>query len=199
MYQENRRCSYLGEVGDALQGTYKVTCFLKESPSVLLPSLLPFHFNWTRRESIIWADTTSTLEIVPFSVNGRESYGYRIYYGGKGAAAGSLSRLLERFLGMYEITYSALEWIAETSYSQSKLIQLAEDASFEKTSMFGLYEHNNVGVVLLPSQQIHLQVRNQRITNRNFRQHMDRIITTQKAFQSEPLDLFSFLEEVDYA
>lgn len=169
---------------------------MKEGPNVLFPMLLPFQFTWSKGEAVIWKDGQCSFEIVSFSVRGRETNGYRILYKG---AAESFPKLLNKFLGTFELSFSGIEWVADTEHSQSELIRLAEQNQFTYCSMYGLYEYQDVGIVLMPNSQVHLQIRNQRITSRNVLAHMQKIEGISTRFSRQPLDLFSVMEGVEYA
>lgn len=168
---------------------YRITCFLREEPSVLFPMLLPMNFHWTERHSITWSSEGLYFKIVPFLIAGREKSGYRIHFNGR---PDEFQYLLDQFLGNFQLKFSGIEWVHESEKSQDELIRLAERHKFKRSSIRGIFENEQVGVVLLPTNAVHLQVRNQEITLRNLTAHMQLIDQTAAAFLERPLDLFSF-------
>lgn len=168
---------------------YKLTCFMKEDHNILFPMLLPLRFKWSERQSVVWEDGENYFRIVPFAVNGRETKGYRIYFKG---SSESFRYLINQFLGCFKPTISAIEWISNTDKSQSELIRLAKQKRYLPCSMYGIYEHDGVGIVLMPNSEIHLQIRNQPITFRNLPHFLEKLNGISSSFTETPYDLFSF-------
>ncbi|MEK3977336.1 hypothetical protein MKZ20_21775 [Psychrobacillus sp. FSL K6-2684] len=182
-----------------MQPYYRVTCFMEKEPSEIFPLLLPLHFKWAERESIVWEKNGIRLQIIPFSSKGSDSMGYRILYHGN---PDTFVKLMDHFLGGFTPFFSGIEWINQTKNSQESLVKLAEEERYERCSMYGLYEHKGVGIVLMPSGEVNLQVRNRKINSFNLSKLMYCIESVAAAFQPKAVDLFSFLEkeqEVYYA
>lgn len=173
---------------------FKLSCFMKEEPAILFPLLLPMHFKWSDNHSITWKNEGTEFTIIPFSTRGREIVGYRIVFTGTPEA---FDYLLDQFLSRFKPLISGIEWIHSSDKSQSELIRLAENSPYLRCSQYGLYEHKGIGIVLLPSSEINLQIRNQSITTRNVLQHMRAIEETASVFLPKTIDLFSFAEGVE--
>lgn len=167
---------------------------MKEESNILFPLLLPLNFKWTKRQTVIWEDGSTSFEVAPFKVNGRESYGYRVLYSGSSEV---FQYLFDRFLGCFKPTISGIELVWQSDQSQNDLISKAEK-HYKRGSMFGLYEDGEVGIILMPTSEVNLQVRNQAITGRNIRKFMNRMDCVATTFRRNPVDLFSFMEGVEY-
>jgi len=137
---------------------YRLTCFIKEEPHVLFPLLLPLRFKWSNRESITWSDEVTEFKIIPFATKGRETMGYRIHFKGTPDAC---QYLMDQFLSSFNPTISGIEWVHESDKNQSELIKAAERSNYLRGSLYGLFEHKGIGIVVLPTNDIHLQIRNQ--------------------------------------
>lgn len=172
--------------------TFRLTFFTKEEPAVLFPLLLPYHFKWGKQNSIIWEKEGTCFQIIPFSSRGTESMGYRILYTGN---PDTFVYLADQFLGSFEPSYSAIEWMYESGHAQEELVKLAEKNKYTRCSMYGLYEQNKVGIVLMKNGDINLQIRNRSITSRNLANFMYDMETVALAFQPKKIDLFSYLDE----
>ncbi|MEK5209641.1 hypothetical protein [Psychrobacillus sp. FSL H8-0510] len=171
---------------------YSVTCFMKEDPSELFPLLLPLHFKHAEKQSLLWRHEQTTFQIVPFSTRGTESRGYRLLFSG---SPDSFRYIIDQFLGAFEPSFSGIEWIYQTDFSQNELVKLAEKQGYTRCSMFGLYEQEKVGIVLMQSGVVNCQVRNHGITNRNIASYMQKIEDVSATFQPKTHDLFSYHEE----
>ncbi len=186
-------CSHYGNGGSVENSLYRITCFMKEGPTKLFPMLLPLQFTWTERQSITWSSEKLFFKIVPFASAGREKSGYRIHFNGNPE---ELQYLMDQFLSTFQPEFTGIEWVHESDKSQTELIRLADRNHFTRSSIRGIYEREQVGVVLLPSNTVHLQIRNHSITLRNLSEHMRAIEITAQTFLEKPVDLFSFAEEV---
>lgn len=171
---------------------YRITCFIKEDPAALFPLLIPFHFKWGERNSIVWEKEGTRFQIIPFSTRGTDSMGYRLIFTGN---PDTFVYLADQFLGAFSPEYSGIEWIFESEKSQEELVRLAEKAKYTRCSMYGLYEYNKIGIVLLKNGDINLQIRNRNINSRNLASFMYDIESVANAFQPKKIDLFSFLNE----
>ena len=174
------------------QPTYRITCFLPEEPAVLFPLLLPFHFRWGERNSLVWENEGTRFQLIPFSTKGTDSMGYRLMFTGN---PDTFVYLADQFLGTFSPEYSGIEWMLESGKTQEELVKLAEKATYTRCSMYGLYEHNKVGIVLLKNGDINLQIRNRNINSRNLASYMYDIESIASAFLPKKMDLFSFLGE----
>lgn len=172
--------------------TYRLTFFIKEEPTLLFPLLLPFHFKWAEQNSIRWENEGTRFQIVPFSSKGTENMGYRILFTGN---PDTFVYLADQFLGSFIPVYSGIEWMYKSGQTQEELVKLAEKNKYTRCSMYGLYEQNKVGIVLLKSGDINLQIRNRSITSRNLASFMYDMETVATAFQPKKFDLFSYLEK----
>lgn len=175
------------------RATYRITCFMKQEPSQLFPLLLPLHFKWEKRNSIIWEREGTSFQLIPFSTKGSESMGYRILYVGN---PDTFVYLVDQFLGSFTPVFSGIEWIYESGVSQDGLVSIAEREQFTRCSMYGLYEHKKIGVVLQKTGEINLQIRNRNITSHNMASYMYGIESIASYFLPKEPDLFSLLDEV---
>lgn len=171
---------------------YRITCFLKEEPAVLFPMLLPFHFKWGERNSIVWERENVRFQLIPFSSKGTESMGYRIMFNGN---PDTFVYLADQFLGSFAPTYSGIEWIYQSEKTQDEAVKIAEKHKFQRCSMYGLYEHNKVGIVLMKTGDINLQIRNLALNSRNLSSYMYEIEHVASSFLPKVPDLFSILDE----
>lgn len=172
--------------------TYRLTFFIKEEPALLFPLLLPFHFKWAEQNSIRWENEGTRFQIIPFTSKGTDMMGYRVLYTGN---PDSFVYLADQFLGSFSPTYSGIEWMYESGQTQDELVRIAEKYKFTRCSMYGLYEQDKIGIVLLKNGEINLQIRNRSITSRNIASFMYEIEMVSRAFQPKEIDLFSFMDE----
>lgn len=172
---------------------YRVTLFIKEEPSVLFPMLLPFHFKWSKQNSILWENEGTKFQIIPFTSKGTDTMGYRIIFTGN---PDSFVYLADQFLGCFSPTYSGIEWEFQSGKSQEELVKQAEKSKFQRCSMYGLYEQDKIGIVLMKNGDINLQIRNRSITSRNVGSFMYDIETIASVFlPKKTLDIFSFMDD----
>ncbi|MEK5071775.1 hypothetical protein [Sporosarcina sp. FSL K6-1508] len=173
---------------------YRLTCFIQEEPHVLFPLLLPLRFKWTERQSITWTDGVTEFKIVPFASKGRGTMGYRIHFKGTPDAC---QYLMDQFLNRFNPLINGIEWIHKSEKTQSELIRIAEQSHYSRCSLHGIYENKEIGIVILPTNDIHLQIRGQKILVRNVSKFMRDMESTGAVFLDKPIDLFSFAEEAE--
>ncbi|WP_028393919.1 hypothetical protein [Bacillus cihuensis] len=171
---------------------FRVTCFVKEKPATLLPLFLPLRFVWTKKNGVVWKNENVEFRIQPFTSEGRESHGYRIFFCGNPEA---FQYLFDLSIGQFSPTITGVEYTGESEESQNSLVRLAEKNGFSRGSLYGIYEHKGIGVVLLPSGEFNLQIRNRKLTCSSIKNVMNNIEEVAEVFRPDHYDLFSFLEE----
>jgi len=168
---------------------------MEQDPSVLFPLLIPLRFKWSDRNSIIWKNEDTEFKIIPFASKGREKMGYRIEFKG---SPESCQYLMDQFLSRFNPQISCIEWVHESDMPQKELVKLAEKSKYQRGSLYGIYDHDGIGVVLLHSNTVHLQVRDHSLTTRSLLRFMQSIEVTASVFLEKPIDLFSFAEEGEF-
>lgn len=170
---------------------FKVTCFLDEEANILFPMLLPLRFHWTSQNSVVWENETTRFEIVPFTRNGREKKGYRIHFKGSPEA---FQYLFNQSIARFNPIITAIEWTHVSEKSQSHLVGIAEQNNYRRCTQYGLYEKENVSIVLLPTNEIHLQYRERKIYSSQVSNLMEKLEKTAAVFMESPMNLFSLFE-----
>lgn len=136
---------------------FKVTCFFREEPERLFTILSAKHFQRRNKDTVIWTHRKNTLEIVPFSHRGRETNGYRCYFEGNTEV---FQYAFDNLSANLQPTITGIECTIETGKPQQELVRLAEKAGYHRCSMYGLYEKDGVGIVLLKNGEVNFQLRN---------------------------------------
>lgn len=174
--------------GVIYMGEYKIVCFLREEPNILFPLLLPLRFQWSEKQTLTWQDEFCHFRIVPFSSAGRESMGYRVLFTG---SVESCQYLFDQSLSRFSPSINGIEWVHQTGLRQSELIVRAEKAGYQRGTLYGLYEHEGIGLVLLPNGEINIQIRNRFIQAKQLYKLMARIEEVAAPFFPKPFDLFN--------
>ena len=133
------------------------TFFTHEKRELLLPALISRGFKQQKNGTILYQDSHSRIEIVPFSKEGRLEQGYRLKYQG---SIETLAFVLDQTFSCYNFKVVAAEWQHQSSYSQEKLVSLAHTKGFAPSSSYGLFDFKGVGVVITKTAQIHFIYRN---------------------------------------
>ena len=169
---------------------FKVTCFMDKEPHILFPLLLPLRFTWSSNQSIVWKNESTEFKIVPFSRNGREKKGYRIHFKGSPEA---FRYLFDQSIARFNPEITAIEWVHTSDKAQSQLVRIAELHEYRRCTQYGLYEKEDVSIVLMPSSEIHLQYRDRKIHCSRVPTLMEKMEQTASVFiEKKPFDLFSF-------
>lgn len=83
--------------------------------------------------------------------------GYRVLFTG---SEESCQYLFDQSMARFSPSISGIEWVHQTELSQIELIKRAEKAGYQRGSLYVLYEHDGIGLVLLPNGDINIQIRN---------------------------------------
>ena len=83
--------------------------------------------------------------------------GYRVLFTG---SEESCQYLFDQSMARFSPSISGIEWVQQTELSQIELIKRAEKAGYQRGSLYVLYEHDGIGLVLLPNGDINIQIRN---------------------------------------
>ena len=144
---------------------YKVTFFMRISPSELHEKLRPVGFV-NQKGSLVWnspIDKTVTFQIVPFGGNNRNcsEYGYRIYFNGSITGA----------LYLYDMTLANLfPDIKGVEYNLTELdrtkagwiFYLKSRTEYVKEDERGIFRKGNIGLICMADNHLNLQIRPKR-------------------------------------
>ncbi|EAR66192.1 hypothetical protein B14911_10672 [Bacillus sp. NRRL B-14911] len=171
---------------------FKVSFFIREKEQELFPMLEPLNFTIHRDHKVVYQGEKYRFIIQPFSVVGRESQGYRAYYNGN---PDSFQYLFDHALGCFSPTISGVEYTFHTDKSQSELVKTAVKAKYKKGSVYGLFENQGIGIVIMPTGQVILQVKNRLIKRADLARVMYEIKSVVDMFNPQDFNLFSFMEK----
>lgn len=114
--------------------------------------------------------------------------GYRVLFTG---SVESCQYLFDQSMARFSPSISGIEWVHQTELSQIELIKRAEKAGYQRGSLYGLYEHDGIGLELLPNGDINIQIRNRFIQAKQLYRLMARIEEVAAPFLPKPYDLFN--------
>lgn len=169
---------------------YKVTCFIQEEKHQLFPLLTPLGFSVVQ-DHLIWQNEKSRCIIKPFSIRGRNTQGYRIYFYGSPEFG---EYFFQRAMGCFEPTISGVEYLLQTQESQRSLINTAEKIGLTRGCLYGIYKFEQVGIVILPNGEINFQIRGRKFSYMKLACELKEIEQAVYVFKPQTFNLFSISE-----
>lgn len=170
---------------------FKVTFFIKEERHELYSLIKPLHFVLNKDNQLVWRTEHTYFIIEPFSTEGRESHGYRVYYNGSPEAG---QYLFDRFLGCFSPSITGVEYKLETQEKQNALVKKSEQVGYLKGSMYGLYQYKGKSICIFPTGDIQVQIRNRKFRLSDLASVMKEVEDVVCVYRPQEINLFSFVD-----
>lgn len=154
--------------------------------------LTPIGFKKTNDDRMYWENQLYRCIVEPFSVQGYNEQGYRVYIKGNRDFA---EYIFDRSFGCFSPVIRGVEFVYSTERTQETNIETATKLNFKTGALRGIFKYKDVGIVMLPNGEVNIQIRNKQSLSLGLANVMKKIDEVVHLLQPTSFNLFSFLEE----